>query len=111
MDKLNQMISPFIEKSISIPLRINNLNLTMKVTTAHKYNSPNQLMLHRKANNTTSKHSTNYYQRSSSLVPKISNDNCPIKLCTSSKRTYSKMEESYLSKRVRLDLIDGNYSY
>ncbi|KAI6657661.1 hypothetical protein LOD99_404 [Oopsacas minuta] len=111
-ERYNRIISPYIEKSISMPLRLKNVNYTLKITPIKhlttsqpiKSNlSPSQLMLHRRAKSTsnrstiTSFHSTNKY-----IQPKRSNDNCPIKLLETSHTKMKTFPEKFL---YLLDLL------
>ena len=83
----NEMISPYIEKSVSIPLHYNNFEYTFKMIPLSKRVlsrgcSSNQAMMGRRAVGMTS--SSNSFQNNSKLVSDTSFENCPIKLLETS---------------------------
>ena len=83
----NQMISPYIEKSLSIPLRYKNMEYNLRITPLTKRVrscSSNQAMLGRRAIGMTRWTNNSSFQSNSKHISDISYENCPIKLLETS---------------------------
>ena len=83
----NQMISPYIEKSLSMPLRYKNMEYNLRVTPLTKRVrscSSNQTMPDRRAIGMTRWTNNSSFQSNSKLISDISYENSPIKLLETS---------------------------
>ena len=101
----NRMISPYIEKSLSVPLRYKDMEYTLKITPLSK-RYPNRGCSYnpaRRAIGMSRSNSDNSFQSNSKLVSDTSYENCPIKLLETSQTkiaadTPSKMHLTNISR-------------